>query len=149
MTSLRAPHLPHCQMYAFYAILLVSVISRLPLHTLKHLPHFQMYIFYAVLLVSVISRLPLNQMRPGGGSKGPGRRHLQGGGVTGKGDGGGEEAAVTFADVAGVDEAKEELQEVVVSGFCGLTLLLAMNRVTGFPFRPLLIVTPLSFPPCH
>jgi ATP-dependent Zn protease len=40
---------------------------------------------------------------------GPGRRHK-----SDSGDGG-ERPSITFADVAGVDEAKEELYELVVS----------------------------------
>jgi hypothetical protein len=60
---------------------------------------------FMVLLLAVASRLPIKGL---GAGKGPGRRHKPGGG------GDGERPAVTFADVAGVDEAKEELSEVVV-----------------------------------
>ena len=54
---------------------------------------------YFGLLLSVLARLPLKLPQ-----RGAGRRH----------GGSAPAAAVTFDDVAGVDEAKEELAEVVV-----------------------------------
>ena len=70
----------------------------------------QTYAFYAGIFLMVVSRLPFNNMRPGGfPSGGPGKRHKNA-----NGSNGGEDVEVTFEDVAGVDEAKEELQEIVV-----------------------------------
>lgn len=75
----------------------------------------QVYGLYAVLFLSALNRLPIKLP-----AKGTGRKHRGGGGARG-GPGGGEGArrgagggSVLFADVAGVDEAKEELQEIVV-----------------------------------
>ena len=59
----------------------------------------QVYAMYFGLLLSVLARLPLKLPQ-----RGAGRRH----------GGAAPAAAVTFDDVAGVDEAKEELAEVVV-----------------------------------
>jgi hypothetical protein len=56
------------------------------------------YALYAGLLLSAFGKMPLKLP-----SKGAGRRHKSG-----------EESSITFADVAGVDEAKEELAEIVV-----------------------------------
>jgi hypothetical protein len=56
------------------------------------------YALYAGLLLSAFGRLPLRLP-----TKGAGRRHKSG-----------EEGGVSFDDVAGVDEAKEELAEIVV-----------------------------------
>ncbi|GAX82457.1 hypothetical protein CEUSTIGMA_g9884.t1 [Chlamydomonas eustigma] len=67
------------------------------------------YALYGGLFLAVVSRLPIKLP---GASKGPGRRHLQGSGEGGR-PGTGEMLQVTFADVAGVDEAKEELKEIV------------------------------------
>lgn len=64
----------------------------------------QAYLMFLVVLLAAVSRLPLKLTA----TKGPGRRHKAGGDN-------GERPIVTFADVAGVDEAKEELAEVVVS----------------------------------
>lgn len=78
----------------------------------------QVYSLYAVLFLSALNRLPIKLP-----AKGTGRKH-RGGGGTRSGGIGGEGArrgsgsnTVLFADVAGVDEAKEELQEIVVSWF--------------------------------
>ena len=62
-----------------------------------------MYALYAGLLLTAFNRLPLRLP-----SRGPlaGRKHTKGGESS--------STPVTFADVAGVDEAKEELQEIVV-----------------------------------
>ena len=60
---------------------------------------------YFGLLVSVLARLPLKLPQ-----RGAGRRHT----------GQAPAAAVTFDDVAGVDEAKEELAEVVVRATAGV-----------------------------
>lgn len=64
----------------------------------------QVYALYAALLLTAFNRLPLRLP-----SRGPlaGRKHNKGGENS--------STPVTFADVAGVDEAKEELQEIVVS----------------------------------
>jgi hypothetical protein len=75
------------------------------------------YGLYAVLLLTALNRLPIKLP-----AKGTGRKHRGGGGARGGpgGDGGARKGAggstVLFADVAGVDEAKEELQEIVVRG---------------------------------
>jgi len=75
------------------------------------------YGLYAALFLTAINRLPIKLP-----AKGTGRKHRGGGGVRGGGVGGeavkkgGGGSSVLFADVAGVDEAKEELQEIVVSG---------------------------------
>ncbi len=75
------------------------------------------YTLLAVLVLSTLNRLPLKAQ-----PKGPGRKHRPAGGPMGGfgglGGGGGGAAeggpvTTTFADVAGVDEAKEELQEIV------------------------------------
>lgn len=65
-----------------------------------------MYVMYAGLLLSALNRLPIKLPT----HKGPGRKHKSGG------ESGSGAPPVTFADVAGVDEAKEELQEIVVGG---------------------------------
>jgi len=62
------------------------------------------YSLYIGLLLSALNRLPIKLPN----QKGVGRRHIKADGVEGE-----SAAGVTFADVAGVDEAKEELQEVV------------------------------------
>jgi hypothetical protein len=61
------------------------------------------YAFYAALLLAAFNRLPLRLP-----TRGPlaGRKHNK--------SGENSSTPVTFADVAGVDEAKEELQEIVV-----------------------------------
>ncbi|KAJ9510421.1 hypothetical protein QJQ45_015914 [Haematococcus lacustris] len=61
----------------------------------------RMYCVYLGLMLAALNRLPLRLPN----QKGPGRRHKAGGE--------GERPATTFADVAGVDEAKEELAELV------------------------------------
>lgn len=68
-------------------------------------PTILMYVLAAGLFLMTISRLPLRLPN----AKGTGRRHK------GAGDAAGGAAGthITFADVAGVDEAKEELQEIV------------------------------------
>jgi ATP-dependent Zn protease len=65
----------------------------------------QVYAFYAALLLAAFNRLPLRLP-----TRGPlaGRKHNK--------SGENSSTPVTFADVAGVDEAKEELQEIVVCG---------------------------------
>lgn len=64
----------------------------------------QVYALYAALLLTAFNRLPLRLP-----TRGPlaGRKHIKGGESS--------STPVMFADVAGVDEAKEELQEIVVS----------------------------------
>ena len=64
----------------------------------------QVYALYVGLLLTALNRLPIKLPQ-----KGPGRKHKT------------PEAsnAVMFDDVAGVDEAKEELQEIVVGGPAG------------------------------
>lgn len=59
----------------------------------------QVYGLYIGLLLSALNRLPLKLPQ-----RGAGRRHL----------GSQPQQTVTFDDVAGVDEAKEELAEIVV-----------------------------------
>ena len=62
-----------------------------------------MYGLYIGLLLGALNRLPIKLPR-----KGAGRRH------SGNGTGSSTQHIVTFDDVAGVDEAKEELSEIVV-----------------------------------
>jgi ATP-dependent Zn protease len=62
----------------------------------------QVYVMYAGLLLSAFNRLPFRLPN----RQLAGRKH--------KGNDS-SSSSVTFADVAGVDEAKEELQEIVVS----------------------------------
>jgi hypothetical protein len=76
----------------------------------------QVYALYAALLLMAFNRLPLRLP-----TRGPlaGRKHNKGGENS--------STPVMFADVAGVDEAKEELQEIVVSAcpcwtLCGLIM---------------------------
>ena len=59
----------------------------------------QVYVLYIGLMLSALNRLPLNLPR-----RGAGRRH----------NSSEPQQSITFADVAGVDEAKEELEEIVV-----------------------------------
>ena len=80
-----------------------------------------MTVLYLAMLASFVSRLPsVTGMRlpgmPGAGPGGPGsnRRGMGRNGRNGRGANGRDAPPdVTFADVAGVDEAKEELEEVV------------------------------------
>ena len=60
----------------------------------------QMYFLYVCLLLGALNRLPIKLPR-----RGAGRRHSTAAAAA---------AAITFDDVAGVDEAKEELSEIVV-----------------------------------
>ena len=62
----------------------------------------QVYVLYVGLLLSALNRLPIKLPQ-----KGAGRKHKAGE----------SNKTITFDDVAGVDEAKEELQEIVVSSF--------------------------------
>ena len=89
----------------------------IPDHSLFRISHhltkpacLQTFLFYVGIFLILVSRLPPNMMRPGSMTKGPGRRHVASGGA------GGEDLDIDFDDVAGVDEAKEELQEIVVRG---------------------------------
>ena len=61
----------------------------------------QVYIMYIGLLLSALNKLPLKLPQNSAG-----RRHNQKSSTS---------ESITFDDVAGVDEAKEELAEVVVS----------------------------------
>ena len=73
---------------------------------------FATFFNYALLLlvmIAVLNKFPLRMP-----NRGAGRRHLgSGSGGGGSGSQDGSSTQVTFDDVAGVDEAKEELQEVV------------------------------------
>jgi hypothetical protein len=71
----------------------------------------QVYAMYAALLLTAFNRLPLRLP-----TRGPlaGRKHNKGGENS--------STPVMFADVAGVDEAKEELQEIVVRRCSGWIL---------------------------
>jgi hypothetical protein len=64
----------------------------------------QVYGLYVGLLLGALNRLPIRLPQ-----KGPGRKHKAPE----------SSSPVMFDDVAGVDEAKEELQEIVVSGLGG------------------------------
>ena len=64
----------------------------------------QMYVVAMGLILGAMNRLPIKLPR-----RGPGRRHSSGSS---------SQQTVSFADVAGVDEAKEELSEIVVRTFC-------------------------------
>lgn len=67
-----------------------------------------MYVLSAGFILLALNRLPFKLPN----AKGPGRRHKApdagGHGLSGP--------PISFADVAGVDEAKEELAEIVVGG---------------------------------
>jgi hypothetical protein len=67
------------------------------------------YGLYAGLLLGALNRLPIKLPR-----KGAGRRHSGAAGSS-------TQHIVTFSDVAGVDEAKEELSEIVVSALAQLS----------------------------
>lgn len=72
----------------------------------------QVYVLYVGLLLGALNRLPIKLPR-----RGAGRRHTSG--IPAQ--------AITFDDVAGVDEAKEELSEIVVrSPYC-----LASNPISS------------------
>ena len=58
-----------------------------------------MYVVAVTLVLGAMNKLPIKLPR-----RGPGRRH----------NNSGVQQTVTFDDVAGVDEAKEELSEIVV-----------------------------------
>ena len=60
----------------------------------------QMYVVAVGMILGAMNRLPIKLPR-----RGPGRRHSSGSSL---------QQTVSFADVAGVDEAKEELSEIVV-----------------------------------
>ena len=60
----------------------------------------QMYVVAVGMILGPMNRLPIKLPR-----RGPGRRHSSGSS---------SQQTVCFADVAGVDEAKEELSEIVV-----------------------------------
>ena len=60
----------------------------------------QMYVVAVGMILGAMNRLPIKLPR-----RGPGRRHSSGSS---------SQQTVSFADVAGVDEAKEELSEIVV-----------------------------------
>ena len=77
-----------------------------------------MTVLYIAMLASFVARLPsVTGMRlpgmPPGGPGGVGRNRGQRNGRGGRNSGRDAPPDVTFADVAGVDEAKEELEEVV------------------------------------
>jgi len=81
-------------------------------------PHnIQNYVFIALLLITVLNRFQVKL--PGRGGAGTGRRHTSSpqnnNGKKGflDDDTNNDSSRITFDDVAGVDEAKEELQEVV------------------------------------
>ena len=65
----------------------------------------QVYVMYIGLLLSALNKLPLKLPQNSAG-----RRHNQKSSTS---------ESITFDDVAGVDEAKEELAEVVVSTWSG------------------------------
>ncbi len=91
-------------------LVLLSALVRLPLNICVCVCVYvcvcvcvtQAYGLCVLVLLSALVRLPLKQV------KGPGRKHTKQGENR-------ERPAITFADVAGVDEAKEELAEIVVS----------------------------------
>lgn len=98
-----------------------------------------MYGLYIGLLLGALNRLPIKLPR-----KGAGRRH------SGNGTGSSTQHIVTFEDVAGVDEAKEELSEIVVwsvSLFWGATpnvacaVLLLMVVVCCYSWLAILLVS--------
>lgn len=72
--------------------------------------HVQVYALFFILLLSALNRLPIKL--PSATQSKSGRRHSKQA-KDGVEDGSGA-SPVMFADVAGVDEAKEELQEIVV-----------------------------------
>jgi ATP-dependent Zn protease len=76
------------------------------LHTTPLRLALQTYAFWGVVMLAVLNRLPFKL-----GPRGAGRRHGSGG----SGGSSAQHQNMMFDDVAGVDEAKEELKEVVVS----------------------------------
>jgi len=78
-------------------------------HYLRYLYAMQVYAMYIGLLLSALNKLPLKL--PGNSA---GRRHVQKSSTS---------EPVTFDDVAGVDEAKEELAEVVVCPLLGAVVV--------------------------
>ncbi len=72
-------------------------------HAVHAVRALQMYMVYVSLLLGALNKLPLKLPR-----RGVGRRRANSGNASLA------QAAITFDDVAGVDEAKEELAEIVV-----------------------------------
>ncbi len=78
------------------------------------------YGLYGLLFLTALNRLPIKLPAKGTGRKHRGGGGARNGGAAGEGaKKGGGGSAVLFADVAGVDEAKEELQEIVVGSCLG------------------------------
>ena len=86
-------------MKSFHQLLLIAD-NVMPAVSLLLLP--QMYVVAFGMILGAMNRLPIKLPR-----RGPGRRH-------GGGSSSSSQQTVTFDDVAGVDEAKEELSEIVV-----------------------------------
>ncbi len=80
--------------------MLLSADHVTPAASLLHM--LQMYVVAFGMILGAMNRLPIKLPR-----RGPGRRH-------GGGSSSSSQQTVTFDDVAGVDEAKEELSEIVV-----------------------------------
>ena len=89
-----------------------------------------MYALYVVLLLAALNRLGISKLLPQ--KPGAARKHVKGGGRgNGSSESGGAGRSITFADVAGVDEAKEELAEIVVGGPLGVILGVTLGATSG------------------
>lgn len=76
----------------------------------------QMYVVAVGMILGAMNRLPIKLPR-----RGPGRRHSSSGSSS--------QQTVSFADVAGVDEAKEELSEIVVRRNCQAYVMAALWKM--------------------
>lgn len=107
-----------------YVVLIAVVLQRLPisfsqvlmnaLHYFNQLMNILGYIFNRYNIVSCVYQHSAGQLRNRKNSNSGGAKVSESTDI------------VTFADVAGVDEAKEELEEIVVCVLCSMLLVYAV-----------------------
>ncbi|KVI11896.1 AAA+ ATPase domain-containing protein [Cynara cardunculus var. scolymus] len=110
---------------------LVSSSVELILCSYAHLftgSHYHIALFYVAVLAGLLHRFPVNFSQHTAGQL---RNRKSGGSGGSKVSEQGE--AITFSDVAGVDEAKEELEEIVVSS---RPLVINITALCGFSSVP-------------
>jgi cell division protease FtsH len=81
----------------------------------------QVALIYVVLIAVVLQRLPISFSQHSAGQLRNRKNSNSGGAKVSE-----STDIVTFADVAGVDEAKEELEEIVVCVLCSMLLVYAV-----------------------